>query len=175
MKLKNIQPRLRGRYASKKPRQIIMTFMALASISAISYLFRYEPLLSPCDPQGCHAEPIVIASPAMAKEPEVVIMCDAGVEEYLQCEIAKGNLTRDQVEIMTAIAKAESGLRPRAKNPKSTASGVFQILAGTWYHYDCVGDKWDWKDNTKCAIKIMKKSGYKPWEVYNKGTYKKFL
>jgi hypothetical protein len=76
MKIKNIQPRLRGRYASKKPRQIVMTFMALASISAISYLFRYEPLLSPCDPSGCHAEPIVIASPVMAKEPEASTIID---------------------------------------------------------------------------------------------------
>lgn len=33
-----------------------------------------------------------------------------------------------EVEILVRIAKCESGLKPKAKNPKSTATGVFQIL-----------------------------------------------
>lgn len=33
---------------------------------------------------------------------------------------------------MLRIAMCESGLRWDAKNPTSTASGVFQYLAGTW-------------------------------------------
>lgn len=104
-----------------------------------------------------------------------IIMCEKGVKEYLECEVIKGNLTEKEAKIMLAIAKAESNLRANARNSKSTARGVFQIIAGTWYNYDCVGDKYDWKDNTKCAIKIMKKSGFGQWEAYNNGSYLKFL
>jgi hypothetical protein len=113
--------------------------------------------------------------PVVSKQNEVKISCELGVPEYLECQAAKGIITWKEAEIMTAIAKAESQLNPKAKNRNSTASGIFQIIASTWYHYDCVGDKWDWKDNTNCAIKIMKRSGFTPWEVYNKQTYKKYL
>ena len=109
-----------------------------------------------------------------ASEP-VVIKCELGVPEYLECKAVQGVITHKQAEIMTAIAKAESNLNPRAKNKRSTASGVFQIIAGTWYSNDCVGDKWNWKDNTDCAIKILKNQGYYAWEVYNTGSYKKYL
>lgn len=76
---------------------------------------------------------------------------------------------------MTAISKAESGHNPRAKNGKSTARGAFQILAGTWYSNDCTGDKYDFKDNTNCAIKILRGQGLYAWEVYNNGSYIKYL
>jgi hypothetical protein len=113
--------------------------------------------------------------PVPPKQNEVKIRCELGVPEYLQCQAIKGNITHKEAEIMTAIAKAESNLNEKAKNRKSTASGIFQIIASTWYQYDCVGDKWDWKDNTNCAIKIMKRSGFTPWEVYNKKTHLKHL
>jgi hypothetical protein len=76
-------------------------------------------------------------------------------------------LGRDNKTIMTMIriAKAESQLNPRAKNPKSSASGVFQIIAGTWYSNDCVGDKWIAEDNIRCAYKIQEKRGFQPWQV----------
>ena len=104
-----------------------------------------------------------------------IIMCERGVKEYLECEVIKGNLTEKESRIMLAIAKAESGLKETAKNRKSTARGVFQIIAGTWYGYDCIGDKYNWKDNTKCAIKIMQRSGYSQWEVFNNGSYLRYL
>lgn len=66
---------------------------------------------------------------------------------------------------MIRIARAESNFKPRAKNPKSTASGIFQIIAGTWYSNDCVGDKWDFKDNIKCAWKLHQVRGFQPWDA----------
>lgn len=110
----------------------------------------------------------------MAKEPEF-IPCEKDVANFLECEVIAGRITEKQAKIMLAIGKAESGLRETAKNKKSSARGVFQIIAGTWYSNDCVGDKYFWKDNTICALKIMKSSGFYPWEVYNTGAYKKFL
>lgn len=70
---------------------------------------------------------------------------------------------------MIRIARYESNFKERAKNPKSTASGVFQIIAGTWYSNDCVGDKWIAEDNIRCAYKIYFKRGFQPWSVYNSG------
>ncbi len=69
--------------------------------------------------------------------------------------------------------KSGIGIDPRAKNPKSTASGMFQIIAGSWYWYDCKGDKWNVEDNTRCAYKIhMAKQKFTDWEVYNNGSAK---
>ena len=105
-----------------------------------------------------------------------IIMCEKGVKEYLECEVIKGNLTEKEAKIMLAIAKAESGLKETAKNKKSSAKGVFQILSGsTWYDNGCKGEIYEWKDNTKCAIKIMKRSGFTQWETYNNKSYLKYL
>jgi len=80
-------------------------------------------------------------------------------------------LGRDNKTIMTMIriAQKESGMNPRAKNPKSSASGLFQIIAGTWYSNDCVGDKWNFEDNIRCAYKIQECRGFQPWEVCHTG------
>lgn len=37
--------------------------------------------------------------------------------------------------IAACIAKYESGGNPRAENPSSTASGLFQFINGTWNHF----------------------------------------
>jgi len=76
-------------------------------------------------------------------------------------------LGRDNKTIMTMIriAKAESRLNPEAKNPKSTATGVFQILIGTWDSNRCEGERWDFQDNIRCAYKIQEKRGFQPWQV----------
>lgn len=69
------------------------------------------------------------------------------------------------------------GIDPKAKNPNSTAKGIFQILDGTWKLYECTGDVFNIEDNTRCANKIMfdgyKKAtpqGVRAWEVCNNGS-----
>lgn len=104
-----------------------------------------------------------------------IIMCEKGVPEYLQCLAVKGTITDKEARIMTAISKAESNHNPKAKNKVSTARGAFQILAGTWYSNDCIGDKYNFKDNTNCAVKILRGQGLHAWEVYNTGSYLKYL
>ena len=34
---------------------------------------------------------------------------------------------------------------------------------------DCVGDKWNFKDNTNCAWKIQTQRNFQPWEVCTNG------
>lgn len=56
------------------------------------------------------------------------------------------------------VAKQESGFRPNAKNPNSTATGIFQIISGTWKNFHCTGSRTDYHDNIDCAVKIYKHS-----------------
>lgn len=62
----------------------------------------------------------------------------------------------DNKVITTAIriAEAESGYRADAKNPNSSATGVFQFLWSTWDAYKCDGERWDYVDNTRCFYKL---------------------
>lgn len=61
---------------------------------------------------------------------------------------------------MVEIARCESGLNPRAKNPRSTASGLFQILRMHW------GGKYDPFNphaNIEGAWRLWSQSGTRPW------------
>lgn len=65
--------------------------------------------------------------------------------------------------VMLDIARAESSFDPKAKNPNSTATGIFQILIGTWNDYKCLGERTDALDNIVCARKIYDDVGTTPW------------
>lgn len=115
-----------------------------------------RPLL---DPRG--KEPISMVQKVKAAEPPFckdAISCIRDVGE----ELGQDNRT---IMTMIRIAQKESSMNPRAKNKSSSASGLFQIIAGTWYSNDCVGDKWNAEDNIRCAYKIQSKRGFQPWEV----------
>lgn len=65
--------------------------------------------------------------------------------------------------VMVDVARAESSFNPTIKNPNSTATGVFQILIGTWKGYGCAGSRIDAADNISCARKIYDTEGTRPW------------
>ena len=57
---------------------------------------------------------------------------------------------------------------PKAKNPNSTASGIFQFIKGTWESM-CEGDVFNENDNIRCGVKLLAaKSGIRHWEVSKK-------
>jgi len=66
--------------------------------------------------------------------------------------------------IMLKIAQCESELFPTAKNPNSSAKGIFQIINGTWQHFKCEGDVLNAEDNIKCGVKILKGQGLAAWQ-----------
>lgn len=68
-------------------------------------------------------------------------------------------------QTMLAIGMAESKFDPKAKNPESTAEGLYQILKGIWKLHKCEGTVTDPKDNLACAKKIKEDSGYIPWNA----------
>lgn len=72
-----------------------------------------------------------------------------------------------------AIAKAESGLNPDAKNKESSASGVYQYINGTFLSF-CVQlygltDSLANKDNPdiqiECAIRMLSEGGEGHWDA----------
>ena len=84
-------------------------------------------------------------------------------EEYLKLKTG-GN---DKLfKLANAIIKAESGYKPDAKNPKSSASGIFQFIDSTFKRF-CIDEyklteslinKNDFRIQIDCAI-IMLESG----------------
>ena len=81
-----------------------------------------------------------------------------------------------QPEIMVKIAKAESGLNPKAKGPTKD-QGLFQIIPSTWKAFNCTGDPYIMLDNIKCAEKIRTGQGLKAWNAskWTKNGWGKYL
>jgi len=77
----------------------------------------------------------------------------------------------EAVDTMMCLMKYESGGDPRAKNPTSSARGVFQIMASIWspvfgVSYDDLNDP---DTNIRLAAQIYDRQGYGAWEPYGRG------
>lgn len=76
---------------------------------------------------------------------------------------------------MLLVAYCESGngcggpIDPKAKNPGSSAKGVFQILDGTWKWASCKGDPLDEDDNIACARRVYDLAGIGQWDASKEG------
>ena len=69
-----------------------------------------------------------------------------------------------------AIATCESHVKPRAKNPNSTAKGLFQFLDSSWEYYGLLKwgtlegrDVYDYGDNAELAVWLMARHGTRDW------------
>lgn len=60
------------------------------------------------------------------------------------------------------LARWESDFNPLAKNPKSSARGVYQWLIGSWETM-CEGERTEARDNTRCAMKTISEGGVGHW------------
>lgn len=76
-----------------------------------------------------------------------------------------------------AVCKAESNFYVGAKNSRSSASGLWQVMASVHRQYDARLLLTDADYNTKAAYAIWSRAGksWRPWEAYNNGAYKKHL
>ena len=79
-------------------------------------------------------------------------------------------------DLYLRIADCESGFNPYAKNGISTASGVFQFIAGTWKYVNAkrgldwtLDDRFDYKKNIDNAIWLMENEGATHWACYTCG------
>jgi len=67
-----------------------------------------------------------------------------------------------------AIAQCESQMYARAKNPNSTASGLFQFIASSWAgyakkHWGEVGDVFSAEDNADLGVWVIATYGTDDW------------
>lgn len=76
-----------------------------------------------------------------------------------------------------AVALAESGGNTNAKNPNSSASGLFQIMVSV--HQDKIAGRniFDPRVNVDVARLVWEAAGksFSPWETYTNGAYKAHL
>ena len=66
------------------------------------------------------------------------------------------------LNLAVPLAKFESKFNPLAKNPKSSAKGVYQWIDSSWKGL-CKGDVLDAEDNIKCAMKTISNGGITHW------------
>lgn len=83
------------------------------------------------------------------------------VQEIIRQEAEQAGIPAD---VMVDIARAESNFKPHAKNNHSTATGVFQILIGTWNWFECEGERTNARDNIKCAM-VIAHDGLHHWNA----------
>ncbi len=89
-------------------------------------------------------------------------------------------LSDSDAATMAAIGLAESSGDPGAKNKQSTATGLWQIMWSVWKDdpdMKAIGvtDRDSLADpgrNAKAMAIVLRKQGFKAWEVYNTGAYK---
>ena len=60
------------------------------------------------------------------------------------------------------IARLESNLNPNAKNPHSSAKGIYQFIDSTWKSL-CEGEVLAVEDNIKCAIRLLADNKISHW------------
>jgi len=141
----------------------LLAFIATSVLTTTLYREMNKPLLQPL------VKPIVFdAKVVEAKETP----CDFDPITYIRCSGERLGKTNREIMTMIRIARAESNFKTTAKNPKSSATGIFQITWATWDGNRCNGEKWDFVDNIDCGWKIQTRRGYRPWEVCNNGSVK---
>lgn len=75
------------------------------------------------------------------------------------------------VDTALCLIHYESGGNPDAKNPRSTARGLFQILASLWApHFGVTYEQlYDPETNVRLAAQIYAQQGWGAWSPYNRG------
>lgn len=84
---------------------------------------------------------------------------------YIRCRGEDLEMPNEDIMKMIRIARCESHFDQYAKNPYSTAKGIFQFIDSTW-RSNCLkdGNVYDFVDNINCAWKVYQKQGDRPWK-----------
>jgi len=96
--------------------------------------------------------------------------------EYVSNQIIQNQVTPTEIikyycnlydvdyNLALKIAQCESGLNSLAKNPTSSASGIFQFIASTWAR-NCEGNVFNADNNISCAIRLLGEGGINHWNA----------
>ena len=125
----------------------------------------------PMMPEGYSLPPSIIASEEFKGENTAYHDFDTQSSPEAIVELVSVEDIKDLIRqtfpndpIMLNVAKAESGFNPNAKNPNSSAKGIFQIISGTWKHFECQGEPMNAKNNISCAKKVLEGQGLGAWQ-----------
>ena len=85
--------------------------------------------------------------------------------------LVSAHFPSEAVDRMMCLMKHESGGNPGAKNPRSSARGLFQILGSLWAPHFGVApdDLYDPELNVLLARRIWDRQGYGAWSPWNRG------
>ena len=77
----------------------------------------------------------------------------------------------EDVDTAMCVIRYESGGDPNAKNPRSSARGLFQILGRLWAPFFGIerDDLYDSELNVRLARRILDRSSWNAWSVYKNG------
>lgn len=97
-------------------------------------------------------------------QPETLVISEIYAKEGDIAEVIIQEATKYGVDpdLALFLADVESNLNPTAKNPNSSALGIFQFIDSTWKTY-CEGERTDPRDNSACAMKLISKGGMGHW------------
>jgi len=91
--------------------------------------------------------------PTPLQQPTAQVSMNPYLFETIESKIVRLAKESDVLpETALRIARCESNLDPLAENDKSSASGIYQFLDGTFESY-CEGDVYNPEDNIKCFLK----------------------
>lgn len=76
----------------------------------------------------------------------------------------------EEVEVALCVIQNESGGDPEAENPRSSATGLFQVLSSLWSDHYGVSytELLDPNVNTRVARAIWDESGWAAWSAYRR-------
>ena len=113
-----------------------------------------------------HFFPPVIHLTVQSDRPNVDRSMGTNVEQWR--ELVAAYFPPDLVSTALCVIRYESGGNPDAKNPRSTARGLFQILASLWAPHFGVSyqDLYNPELNVRLAYKIYLSQGWGAWTVY---------
>lgn len=129
----------------------VITQWSIIWVLLICIVYMASPVrtpISPCPETGC-ALPTVPA--VKAAEP---VKSPVTVEEKIRAAFP------EDPDMAVKVAFCESSLNPNAKHTNSSASGLFQIIKGTWRGYKCGDNQFDPDQNIECARKIYLRNGW---------------
>lgn len=166
MEIKNlIGNKQKNYYRRQKAKYQIAGAVRCLILCILLFLFFYGDKLV----ERKNASPEAFKQTVEVKAVEVTpikVACDYDAITYIRCRGEQLGMSNQDITKMIRIARAESNFNQYAKNPNSTAKGIYQFIDGTW-RSNCLkdGNVYDFKDNIDCAWKVYQKQGDQPWNA----------
>lgn len=126
---------------------------------------RLEAMIEACEVPPAPEE----TSPPKSRTVQAYRGMGGNVEQWR--DLVAAYFPSSEVDRALCIISHESGGNPNAKNPRSSARGLFQILASLWApHFGVSYDAlYDPATNVKLAAQVWAQSGWAAWSPWNRG------